>query len=84
MAFVAIPPGVVITSDATDALGGDAGGVMTSNSVALMTVKALACALPMSTRLAPKKFVPTTVMVVPPLVGPEVGLRLVMVGGGDE
>ncbi len=80
---MAIPPGVVITSDTTDALG-DAGGVMTSNSVALMTVKALACALPMSTRLAPKKFVPTTVMVVPPLVGPEVGLRLVMVGGGDE
>ena len=44
------------------------------------TLKLLAAVVPKSTAVAPVKFVPVTVTVVPPDVGPEVGLIAVTVG----
>ncbi len=53
---------------------------MTVISVAEPTVKLVAAAGPKSTSLVPMKLVPVTVTVVPPAVGPDPGLRPVMVG----
>ena len=49
--------------------------------VALTTTTLVAAAPPTVTLLAPNKFVPVIVKVVPPAVGPKVGSRLVIVGG---
>ena len=49
--------------------------------VALFTVKLVAGVEPKSTAVAPVKFVPVMVTVVPPAAGPLVGLKAVTVGG---
>ena len=50
--------------------------------VALSTVNVVAAAGPKFTAVAPAKFVPVTVTVVPPVSGPEAGLTPVTVGRG--
>jgi hypothetical protein len=56
--------------------GGDFGSMV----VAFTTVKLVAGLAPKVTAVAPLKPVPVIVTVVPPAVGPNVGLRLVIVG----
>ena len=51
--------------------------------VAESTVKPVAAVPPKLTALAPVKLVPVMVTAVPPVVGPEVGLTPVTVGGVD-
>ncbi len=48
--------------------------------MALLTVKLVAAVVPKLTALAPVKPVPVTVTEVPPVLGPELGARLVTLG----
>ena len=48
--------------------------------VALLTVKPVALVAPKRTAVAPLKFVPVMVTVVPPVAGPDVGEMLLTVG----
>ena len=50
--------------------------------VALLTVKLVAVVAPNLTAVAPVRLVPVIVTLVPPAVGPAVGLTEVTVGGG--
>ena len=50
--------------------------------VALLTVNVVAAVVPNFTAVAPVKLVPVMVTVVPPAVGPELGLTAVTVGSG--
>ena len=50
--------------------------------VALSTVKPVALVAPNLTGVAPVRLVPVMTTEVPPAVGPEVGLRAVIVGAG--
>jgi hypothetical protein len=60
----------------------DSAGDVAVMLVLLTTVYELASVEPNFTLVAPVKFVPVSVTVVPPAVGPEVGLMLVTVGAG--
>ena len=77
LALVAVPPAVVTTTDTTLAL---AAGVTAVMEVADTTVKLVAGTEPNNTLVAPDKFVPVIVIVVPPAVGPVNGLTDVMEG----
>ena len=77
LALVAVPPAVVTTTDTTLAL---AAGVTAVMEVADTTVKLVAGTEPNNTLVAPDKFVPVMVIVVPPAVGPVNGLTDVMAG----
>ena len=55
-------------------------GAVAVSEVAETTVKEVAAAVPNSTAVAPVKLVPVTVTLVPPAVGPLVGLTAVTVG----
>ena len=72
-----VPPGVVIlmaTVPAAWAL------VLALMVVAPVTVNVVAVVVPNLTAVAPVKLVPVMVTVVPPAMGPAVGVKLVMVG----
>ena len=71
------PPAVVTTIVFAPA---DPAGVNAVMEVALTTFTLVAATPPTVTPLAPVKLVPVMVIAVPPVVGPEVGLTLTMVG----
>ena len=76
-----VPPGVV-----TETLTGAAmlpAGVTAVRTFAETTFTLVAATPPTVTLLAPKKFVPFKVMVVPPLVKPDAGEMAVTVGAGQ-
>src|SRR3989442_1657961 len=75
---LAWPPTVTMTS-ATPAAWA---GVVALSCVALTKLTPVATAPPTVTVAVASKFVPLIVIAVPPLVGPEVGLTPVTVGGG--
>ena len=72
-----VPPAVVTLTSTVPALPTGAVAVI---CVAELTVKPVAAVAPKVTAVAPLKFVPVMVTVVPPAVGPAVGEMLVMVG----
>ena len=75
-----VPPGVVtVTSTVLPSVPGGEVAVML---VGLLKVTREAAVAPNLTPLAPLKVVPVIVTVVDPVLGPEVGLRLVTVGAG--
>jgi len=78
--LVAVPPAVVtatlLVAPAVPA------GVLAVTEVLDITAMFVASMPPTVTLVAPIKLVPAIVMVVPPVVGPEVGLMLPMVGSG--
>ena len=78
MTAVLVPPTVVTLTSTVPVPAGDVAVIL----VALFTVNEIAAVAPNFTALAPVKFVPVTVTVVPPALGPEVGLTLVTVGAG--
>src|SRR5271169_6479792 len=72
-----VPPGVVtVTSTAPAAPAGD----VTVIWVLLATLRLVPRLEPKCTAVAPVKFVPVTVTLVPPAIGPPVGLIPVTVG----
>ena len=73
-----VPPGVVTSTLAVPAARA---GVVQVMVVALTTTLFVAAVPPKVTFVAPVKFVPVSVTIVPPAVGPLFGLRLVSVGG---
>jgi hypothetical protein len=75
---VAVPPGVV-----TDTLFGPVvlTGVTAVIVVGFTTTRPVATLVPILTEVAPVKFVPVMVMVVPPIEGPTFGLTVAIVGG---
>ena len=73
-----LPPGVVTMTEAVPAVPA---GVVAAIEVALTTVTFVAAAPPIVTPVAPVKFVPVMVTLVPPPVGPEIGLMALTVGG---
>lgn len=73
-----LPAGVVTTTLAAPA---DPCAVVAVICVALLTVKLVAAVPPMLTAVAPVKFVPVIVTLVPPVVGPLDGFIVVTVGG---
>ena len=76
-----VPPGVV-----TEILTAEPilpAGVTAVRTLAETTFTLVAKAPPTVTLLAPKKFVPFKVMVVPPLVKPDAGEMAVTVGAGQ-
>ena len=74
-----VPPGVVtVTSTAPALPAGDVAVI----DVALLTVNEVAAVAPNFTAVAPVKLVPVMVTLVPPAVGPLVGLTPVTVGAG--
>ena len=75
---VLVPPAVVTVMSTVPALPAGAVAVIW---VPLLTVKAVAAVAPNLTALAPARFVPVIVTLVPPAVGPAAGLMLVIVGG---
>ena len=70
------PPAVVAVTSTVPAPAGAVAVIR----VALLTVKLVAAVTPKFTAVAPVKFVPLMVTLVPPLVGPAVGLMAVTVG----
>jgi hypothetical protein len=64
----------------TSTVPADNRGVTAVIDVEELTVKAAAGVVPKSTAVAPDRFVPVIVTLVPPLAGPEVGLRAVTEG----
>ena len=75
---VVLPPEVVTTTFLAPAVPA---GVTQVSEVALATATDVAAALPMATVVAPvTKFVPVTVTLVPPAVGPLLGLMALTVG----
>ena len=77
--LVTIPPAVVTVTSLLPAVPA---GVVAVMEVALTTTKLVAAMPPTATLVAPVKFVPVIVIVVPPVIGPEGGLTLVIVGSG--
>ena len=75
---MATPTGVVTTTSLAPAVAETP--VTAVMEVALLTTRLLAATPPMVTLVAPVKFVPVIVSVVPPSVVPEVGLTVSMVG----
>ena len=75
--LVAVPPAVVT---ATLCAPEDPAGVTAVIEVSLTTTTLVAAFAPIFTVLAPVKFVPVMVIAVPPLVEPEVGNTLAIVG----
>ena len=71
------PPGVVTV---TSTVAAATAGLVTVIWVALFTVTPVPAVVPKSTAVAPVKAVPVTVTLVPPAVGPELGLTAVTVG----
>ena len=71
------PPGVTVITATVPVPA----GLTAVIDVALFTVKLVAGVEPKSTAVAPVKFVPVMVTVVPPAAGPFVGLKAVTVGG---
>jgi hypothetical protein len=65
----------------TEAVPAVPAGVVAAIEVALTTVTFVAAAPPIVTPVAPVKFVPVMVTLVPPPVGPEIGLMALTVGG---
>jgi hypothetical protein len=72
-----VPPGVVTVTSTVPA---DSVGLVAVTDVGLLTVTPVAAVVPKSTAVAPVRFVPVMVTLVPPAVGPEVGLTPVTVG----
>ena len=79
-ADVAVPPTVVALT-VTAPLPAGATAVIW---VAELTVKLVAAVPPNFTAVAPVKFVPVMVTLVPPVAGPDVGARPVIVGAGTK
>ena len=77
--MVAVPPAVVTATLLAPAVPA---GVLAVTEVLDTTTIFVASMPPTVTLVAPVKLVPAIVMVVPPVVGPEVGLTLPMVGSG--
>ena len=74
-----MPPAVVtLMFTVPGPLGGETAVML----VGELTVKLVAAVFPKVTAVAPKNPVPVSVTVVPPEVGPEVGLRPVTLGVG--
>ena len=78
LALVALVPPVVVTVMST--VPAEPAGAVAVIEVALLTAKLVALVAPNLTALAPVRFVPVIVTVVPPEVGPAVGLTPVTVG----
>ena len=76
---VPVPPGVVTCTFTAPAA---CAGVVAVIEVALFTVKLVAAVPPKVTAVAPVKFVPVMVTLVPPAVGPVFGDTVVTVGTG--
>ena len=74
---VPVPPGVVTATSTAPAVPA---GAVTVIVVALSTVTFVAAVLPNVTAVAPVKFEPVIVTLVPPEAGPELGLTPVTVG----
>ena len=79
LVLVAVPPAVVTATLLAPAVPA---GVLAVTEVLDTTTMFVAAMPPTVTLVAPVKLVPAIVMVVPPVVGPEVGLTLLMVGSG--
>ena len=77
--LVEVPPAVVTATLLAPTVPA---GVLAVIEVALTTTTFVADVTPIFTLVAPVKFVPVMVIVVPPVVGPDVGLTLVIVGSG--
>src|SRR5690348_16058904 len=77
--FVALVPPPVVT--ATSTVPVPAGDVAVID-VSVLTVKDVAALVPNFTAVAPVKFVPVTVTLVPPALVPDVGFRALTVGAG--
>jgi hypothetical protein len=71
-----VPPGVVTVTSTVPAPAGEVAVIC----VALFTVNVVAPVAPNFTAVAPVKFVPVMVTLVPPAAGPLAGLTLVTVG----
>src|ERR1700744_2733489 len=78
---VPLPPGVVTTTSTAPAA---CAGVVAVMEVALLTVTDVAAVPPNVTAVAPVKFVPVMVTVVPPAIGPLAGLADVTVGTAKD
>jgi hypothetical protein len=76
-ALMATPPAVATTTDFAPTAPA---GVLAVISEALATT--LVAALPSIVTVAPTRFVPEIVMLVPPTTGPELGETLAIVGTG--
>ena len=72
-----VPPGVVTVTSTVPDPGGDVAVICEE----LTTVTFVAPFAPKSTAVAPVRFVPVIVTLVPPEAGPEEGLIAVIVGG---
>src|SRR5581483_1924150 len=66
----------------TSTVPAETAGLVAVTWVALLTVKLEAACVPKLTAVAPVRFVPVMVTVVPPPSGPEAGLTALTVGGG--
>lgn len=77
LGLVTLPLGVVSTTSLTPAVPI---GVNAVTEVALTTTTLVAAVPPIVTLLVPVKFVPEIVMVVAPLVGPDAGVTVPIVG----
>ena len=75
--LVEVPPAVVTATLLAPTVPA---GVLAVIEVALTTTTLVAEAPPIFTLVAPVKFVPVMVIVVPPVVGPDVGVTLLIVG----
>ena len=73
-----VPPAVVTVTSTVPLPAGDVAVI----EVALLTVTDVAAVLPNFTLVAPVRFVPVMVTLVPPALGPVFGLMLVTVGAG--
>lgn len=73
-----VPPGVVTVTSTVPEPGGEVAVIC----VELTTATFVAPFAPKATDVAPVRFVPVIVTLVPPDVGPEAGLMPVTVGGG--
>jgi hypothetical protein len=78
LALVALVPPEVVTVMSTGPA--EPAGAVAVMELALLIVNDVAVAAPNLTAVAPVKFVPVMVTLVPPAVGPAVGLTLVTVG----
>jgi hypothetical protein len=73
-----VPPGVVTVTSTGPAA--EPAGLVTVIWVALLTVNVPAAVAPNLTEVAPVKFVPVIVTIVPPAIGPRFGVTSVTVG----
>jgi hypothetical protein len=73
-----VPPGVVTKTATAPVPAGD----VTVIDPALLAVIVPGLPAPKLTAVAPLRFCPVILTVVPPPAGPELGLTLVLIGGG--